>query len=144
MNRYQKLAWLNLIVITSTIIITSTAIAVEIYIRGYSTIGFWFIGILVILKFNRFLFKKPQGQDQVVCDERDSLIIKRACPKLILKYFTINKTAAKYILRKSKFDTKKTNTTVVIKRNIFTAGCKIEILLFPRVVLKNILFPYFI
>ena len=78
MNRYQKLAWLNIIVITATIIITSTVMAIEFHIRGYSTVGFWFIGLLVILKFNPFLFKKPQGQDTVVCDERDSYIIKRA------------------------------------------------------------------
>jgi len=78
MNRYQKLAWFNLIVITATIIITSTAMAVEIYLRGYSAIGFWFIGILLLLRFKPFLFKKPQGQDQVVCDERDSLIVQKA------------------------------------------------------------------
>ena len=78
MNRYQKLAWLNLIVITATIVMTTTAIAIEIHIRGYSTIGFWFITPLVILKFNRFLFKKPQSTSGVVSDERDNLIVKRA------------------------------------------------------------------
>ena len=78
MNRYQKLAWLNLVVIIATIIITTAAITIEIYIRGYSTIGFWFITPLVILKFKRFMFKKPQGDDKVVCDERDGLIVKRA------------------------------------------------------------------
>ena len=78
MNRYQKLAWFNLIVITASIIITTTAIAIEIHIRGYSTIGGWFVAILVLLKFKPFMFKKPQGQDKVVCDERDTLIVKRA------------------------------------------------------------------
>ncbi len=78
MNRYQKLAWFNLIVITATIIITTTAVAIEIRIRGYSTIGGWFVAILALLRFNPFLFKKPQGQNKVVCDERDSFIIKRA------------------------------------------------------------------
>ncbi len=78
MNRYQKLAWFNLIVITATIIITSTAVAIEIHMRGYSTIGGWFVAILVLLKFKPFLFKKPQGEDTVVCDERDILIINRA------------------------------------------------------------------
>lgn len=78
MNRYQKLTWWNLIIITLTIIITAAAITTEIHIRGYSTIGFWFITPLVLLKFNRFLFKKPKAQNQVVSDERDSLIIKRA------------------------------------------------------------------
>jgi len=78
MNRYQKLAWFNLIVITATIIITTTAVAIEIHMREFSTIGGWFIAILVLLKFNPFLFKKPQGQDKVICDERDSFIVKRA------------------------------------------------------------------
>jgi hypothetical protein len=78
MNRYQKLSWLNLIVITATIIITTAAIAIEIHIRGFSTYGFWFITPLVILQFKSYLFKKPQGSDKVISDERDSLIIKRA------------------------------------------------------------------
>jgi len=78
MNRYQKLAWWNLIVITFTIIITTAAIATEFHIRGYSTLGIYFIAPLVLLKFNRFLFKKPQSDGGVISDERDSLIIKRA------------------------------------------------------------------
>jgi len=78
MNRYQKLAWWNLIVITATIIITSTAVTIEFHIRGYSTIGLYFVAILALLRFNPFLFKKPKGQDTVVSDERDKLIIKRA------------------------------------------------------------------
>jgi len=78
MNRYQKLAWFNLIVIISTIIITTTAVAIELHMRGFSTIGGWFIAILVLLKFKPFMFKKPQGQDKILCDERDSFIVKRA------------------------------------------------------------------
>lgn len=78
MNRYQKIAWWNLIVITFTIIITTAAIAIEFRIRGYSTVGIYFIAPLVLLKFNRFLFKKPQSERGVVSDERDSLIIQRA------------------------------------------------------------------
>jgi hypothetical protein len=78
MNRYQKLAWWNIIVITFTIIITTAAIAIEFRIRGYSTLGIYFIAPLVLLKFNRFLFKKPQSEGGVVSDERDTLIIKRA------------------------------------------------------------------
>jgi hypothetical protein len=78
MNRYQKLAWFNLAVISATIIITSTAITIEFHMRGYSTIGPWFIAIMALLRFNPFLFKKPQGRDKVVCDERDSFIRKRA------------------------------------------------------------------
>jgi hypothetical protein len=78
MNRYKKLAWFNLIVITATIIIATTAIVIEIHMRGYSTLGLFFIAPLALLKLKPFLFKKPQGQNRVVSDERDSFIIKRA------------------------------------------------------------------
>lgn len=78
MNRYQKLAWFNLIVITATIIITTTAVAIEIHFRGYSTIAPWFIVIMALMKLNPFLFKKPKGRNKIVSDERDEFIIKRA------------------------------------------------------------------
>ena len=78
MNRYRKLAWWNLIVIAATIIITTTATAIEFHIRGYSTIGPGFVLIMVLLKFNPFLFKKPQSAGGVVSDERDALIVKKA------------------------------------------------------------------
>ena len=78
MNRYQKLAWFNLIVITVFIIVTTTVITIELQMRAYSTNGLWCLGILVLLRFKPFMFKKPQGQDKVVCDERDTLIVKRA------------------------------------------------------------------
>ena len=79
MNRYQKLAWFNLIVITATIVITTTAITIEFHIRGYSTTGLWFfVGPLLLLKFKPFLFKKPQSEGGVVSDERDSFIVQRA------------------------------------------------------------------
>ncbi len=79
MNRYQKLAWFNLIVIAATIIITSTAIAIEIHIRGYSTTGlYFFVATLALLRLKPFLFKKPQSEGGVVSDERDTFIVKRA------------------------------------------------------------------
>lgn len=79
MNRYQKIAWLNLILITATIIITSTGIAIEFWIRGYSTIALWLFVIgLAPLKLSRFLFKKPQSPSGVVTDERDHLIAQKA------------------------------------------------------------------
>ena len=78
MNRYQKLAWWNIIVITFTIIITTAAIAIEFHIRGYSTVGIYFLAPLILIQYNRYLFKKPQSAGGVVSDERDSLIIKRA------------------------------------------------------------------
>jgi hypothetical protein len=78
MNRYQKIAWFNLIVIAATVILTSGVIAVEFCIRGYSTIAWWFVGLLALLKFTPRLFKKPQSPGGVVSDERDELILKRA------------------------------------------------------------------
>lgn len=78
MNRYQKIACFNLIVIALTIIITAMAIAVEMRIRGYSTVGWLFIGIMALLQYNINFFKKPQGEDKVIHDERDSLILNRA------------------------------------------------------------------
>ena len=78
MNRYQKLAWLNLVVITATIIMKTTAIAIEIHIRGYSTLGLFFLAPLILLQYNRYLFNKPQGVGGVVSDERDSFIVQRA------------------------------------------------------------------
>jgi hypothetical protein len=78
MNRYQKIAWFNLIVIAATIIVTATAIAVEFHMRGYSAIGPFFAGILVLLKLTPHLFKKPQSRSEVVSDERDDLILTRA------------------------------------------------------------------
>jgi len=78
MNRYQKTAWFNLIVIAATIIVTATAIAVEFRMRGYSTVGPFFVAILVLLKFTPRMFKKPQSRNGVVSDERDDLIVTRA------------------------------------------------------------------
>ncbi len=89
MNRYQKLAWFNLVVITSTIILTSIAVAIELRIRGYSTVGLWFVGLLVLLKFKPFLFKNPQGEDTVVCDERDGFIVKRAVAFAYKTFFIV-------------------------------------------------------
>ncbi|MBN1972003.1 MAG: hypothetical protein JW787_00065 [Sedimentisphaerales bacterium] len=78
MNRYEKLAWWNLIVITFTIIITTAAIAIEFHIRGYSTLGIYFLAPLILLQYNRYLFNKPQSAGGVVSDERDSFIVQRA------------------------------------------------------------------
>ncbi len=78
MNRYQKIAWFNLIVIVATIIVTATAIAAEFHMRGYSAVGPFFLGILVLLKFTPHLFKQPESRSGVVSDERDELIVARA------------------------------------------------------------------
>ncbi len=77
MNRAQNLAWFNLIVITTTIAVSVIATAIEINLRGYSTIGFWVFALLLAsLKLKPYLFKKTENK--VLFDERDNLIQKRA------------------------------------------------------------------
>ncbi len=78
MNRYQKVAWFNLIIIAATILVTATAIAVEFRLRGYSTVGLFGLGILVLLKFTPIMFKKPRSGGGAVVDERDDFIVARA------------------------------------------------------------------
>jgi len=77
-NRYQKIAWFNLIVIAATIIVTSIAVAVEFHVRGYSTVGLWFVALLALLKLTPYLFKKSESPGGVVSDERDDFIVKKA------------------------------------------------------------------
>jgi hypothetical protein len=57
--------------------------------RGYSTNGLWCLGILVLLKFNPFLFKKPKGQNKVVSDERDKFIVKRAVSFAYITFWVV-------------------------------------------------------
>jgi hypothetical protein len=78
MNRLQEIAWFNLIVITTTIIVTAAVITIEFHIRGYSTIGWLFIGLMAPLKFTPLLFRKPHDNDKVISDERDLYIKNRA------------------------------------------------------------------
>ncbi|MCP4609162.1 MAG: DUF2178 domain-containing protein [Planctomycetes bacterium] len=79
MNRYQKLAWFNIIVIAASLVITTAGVIVEIRIRGYSTIAPWFfVVIMLLLKLKPFLFMKPESEGGVVSDERDSFIVQRA------------------------------------------------------------------
>jgi hypothetical protein len=77
MNRYQKIAWFNLVVIVAAMVATSTAIALELHVRDYSAMGWWFVTLLALLKLTPHLFKKPQSPGGVVSDERDDLILKR-------------------------------------------------------------------
>ena len=79
MNRYQKLAWFNIIAIIASIVITTVGIIVEIRWRGYSTIAPWFfVAILLLLKLKPFLFMKPESKGGVVSDERDGFIVQKA------------------------------------------------------------------
>ncbi len=87
MNRHQKIAWFNLIVITVTIVAASAGIAVEFHIRGYSTLGLFFLVPLVLLQYTPRLFRKPQSPGGVVCDERDELILARAASRAWMAFW---------------------------------------------------------
>jgi hypothetical protein len=89
MNRYQKIAWFNLIVILIAVIVTAVAIAVEFHLRGYSTIGWWSIGILALLQLTPHVFKKPQSPAGVVTDERDELILKNAVARAWMAFWWV-------------------------------------------------------
>lgn len=90
MNRYQKSAWFSLAVIATAIIAGSAAIAIELHIRGYSTIGWWFfVGPLALLQFTRHLFKTPQSPAGVVTDERDELILKNAVARAWMAFWWV-------------------------------------------------------
>jgi len=79
MNRYQKLAWFNILIITAALVITTAGVIVEIRLRGYSTIAPWFfVVIMLLLRLKPFLFMKPESEGGVVSDERDGFIVQRA------------------------------------------------------------------
>ncbi len=87
MNRYQRIAWFNLIVIVTAVVATSIAVVVEFHLRGYSTIGFWAIGILALLQLTPHLFKKSASPGAVVSDERDELILKNAVARAWMAFW---------------------------------------------------------
>jgi len=78
MNRAQKMAWYNLIVIMASLTITGAAIGILAIVHGMPKalggLGFLVIGALIGL--SPILFRKKRGQ--LGFDERDQLIHKRA------------------------------------------------------------------
>ncbi|MBN1361322.1 MAG: DUF2178 domain-containing protein [Sedimentisphaerales bacterium] len=79
MTRYQKIAWFSLAISATAVIAGSTAIAIELHIRGYSTIGWWFFVVpLASLQLTPHLFKKPLSPAGVATDERDLMIDSKA------------------------------------------------------------------
>ena len=78
MNRVQKIAWFNLIVIGVSCILSGITIAVLTSIVGMPRAfgGMGFMGICGIMGFSNWIFRKDKGQ--VILDERDKLINKRA------------------------------------------------------------------
>lgn len=78
MNRYQKIAWFNLVIIASAVTLACLAVTIEFQTVGYSQYGPFFLGIMVLMKFTPWMFKKPDSPGGVVEDERDNLILTRA------------------------------------------------------------------
>jgi hypothetical protein len=78
MNRLQKMAWYQLIVIAAVLALTGIVVAVLAWRYGMSQArgGLGTLGLLGLLGFSRHLFRKKTGE--VDLDERDLLIQKRA------------------------------------------------------------------
>jgi hypothetical protein len=80
MNRAQKIAWFNLIVLLTALGLSTIAIGILYYIAGLplrcSLGGFGLLGICGLIGLSPILFRKKQSQ--VGFDERDQLIHKRA------------------------------------------------------------------
>jgi hypothetical protein len=78
MNRLQKLSWFNLIIIVASLAMVAIVMAVEMARKGYSSISIYFLAPLVLIKLIPFILKKRHGVDQVIIDERDIAISKKA------------------------------------------------------------------
>jgi len=78
MNRAQKIARYNLIIIVASLAIGSVAIGILAILRGMPKAlgGLWFLGICGLIGLSPILFRKKRGE--VSFDERDQLIHKRA------------------------------------------------------------------
>jgi len=76
MNRAQKIARFNLIVILTALILSVTAIGVTYFFVGFAFGGFGFMGITGLMGLSPLLYKKER--DKVSLDERDQLINYRA------------------------------------------------------------------
>jgi len=80
MNRWQKIAWFNLIVIGTALVVTGVAVGVVYFWVGMPKAlgGLGFLGICGVMGLSPFLFKKKKIQAGVDFDERDRLINYRA------------------------------------------------------------------
>ena len=80
MNRFQKLAWFNLIVILIALILSAIAVSVFYFVVDLpiprALGGFGFMGITGLMGLSPVLYKKERGK--VSFDERDELINYRA------------------------------------------------------------------
>ena len=80
MNRAQKIARFNLIVILTSLILSTIAVSVLYLVVGLpmrrAVGGFGFIGICGLMGLSPFLYKKER--DKVSFDERDLMIMRNA------------------------------------------------------------------
>ena len=83
MNRAQKMAWFNLVVILTGLVLSGIAVAVLAFVAFVAERplraalgGLGFIGIIGFTGLSPFLFRKAKGQ--VEFDERDQLYNMRA------------------------------------------------------------------
>ena len=74
MNRWQKIAWYNIIVILSTFGIAAISITALAFKYGFpkALAGLGTLGLLGLLGFSAIIFRKPK--EYVDFDERDKLI----------------------------------------------------------------------
>ncbi|MFC1739488.1 hypothetical protein ACFL1G_10650 [Planctomycetota bacterium] len=78
MNRQQKIAWFNLIVIAICIVVTSGMVTKYAFQHGFPSAfgGTGFLGFACLIALGPVFFKKKKGQ--VSLDERDVMIERRA------------------------------------------------------------------
>ena len=80
MNRMQKIAWFNLIVISLAIVLSVIAFSIGYFIFGLpanrAAGGFGFIGIMGFCGLSPVLFRKDKNKAQF--DERDTAIQRKA------------------------------------------------------------------
>ena len=78
MNRWQKIAWFNLAVITGTLILTGITIAILSAVAGMpkALCGLGFLGFFGFMGLSPLIFRNKGGQ--VEFDERDRLFNMRA------------------------------------------------------------------
>jgi len=81
MNRWQKIAWLNLIVVAITLVATTAAVIAFTFGAGmpWALHGLGFGGIVVLTLISPLVFRaKKKRQGEVIFDERDEKIHRRA------------------------------------------------------------------
>lgn len=78
MNRWQKIAWFNLIVIAICVVLAAGMTTIYAFQHGFPSAlgGTGFLGFACLIALGPFLFRKRK--DQVAFDERDVMIERRA------------------------------------------------------------------